>query len=76
MAPLEHVVHPEGHIVQKKHKFASGTLGARGASWRERRAKEMNEVSVTLGARGASWRVRRIDVEEETNLDGPKTLMP
>jgi hypothetical protein len=32
VAPLEHVVHPEGHVAQKKHKLASGTLGARGAS--------------------------------------------
>jgi hypothetical protein len=32
VAPLEHVVHPEGHVVQKKHKSTSGTLGARGAS--------------------------------------------
>jgi hypothetical protein len=32
VAPLEHVVHPEGHVAQKKHKLASVTLGARGAS--------------------------------------------
>jgi hypothetical protein len=32
VAPLEHVVHPEGHIMQNKHKLESGTLGARGAS--------------------------------------------
>jgi hypothetical protein len=30
VAPLEHVVHPEGHA--KETNEASGTLGARGAS--------------------------------------------
>jgi hypothetical protein len=28
--PLEHVVHPEGHITQEKQPEVSGTLGARG----------------------------------------------
>jgi hypothetical protein len=32
VAPLEHVVCPEGHVVQEKQKEASGTLGARSAS--------------------------------------------
>jgi hypothetical protein len=32
VAPLEHVVLPEGHIAQEKWKEASGTLGARSAS--------------------------------------------
>ena len=41
VAPLEHVVHPEGHVARKKHKLASGTLGAHGASWRACHMKEM-----------------------------------
>jgi hypothetical protein len=28
VAPLEHVVHPEGHVTQEKWNEASGTLGA------------------------------------------------
>jgi hypothetical protein len=32
VAPLEHVVCPEGNIVQGKWKEASGTLGAPSAS--------------------------------------------
>jgi hypothetical protein len=32
VAPLENVVHPEGHVAQGKQKEASGTLGARSAS--------------------------------------------
>jgi hypothetical protein len=32
VAPLEHVVRPEGHVAQGKWKEASGTLGARSAS--------------------------------------------
>jgi hypothetical protein len=32
VAPLEHVVRPEGHVTQGKWKEASGTLGARSAS--------------------------------------------
>jgi hypothetical protein len=29
VAPLEHMVHPEGHVTQEKWKEVSGTLGAR-----------------------------------------------
>jgi hypothetical protein len=32
LAPLEHVVHPEGHVAQGKWNEVSGTLGARSAS--------------------------------------------
>jgi hypothetical protein len=32
VAPLEHVVRPEGHNTQEKLKEASGALGARSAS--------------------------------------------
>jgi hypothetical protein len=32
MAPLEHMVRLEGHVVQEKSKETSGTLGACGAS--------------------------------------------
>jgi hypothetical protein len=32
VAPLEQVVHPEGHVAQGKHNGASGTLGAPSAS--------------------------------------------
>jgi hypothetical protein len=32
VAPLEHVVHPEGHVAQGKQIEASGTLGAPSAS--------------------------------------------
>jgi hypothetical protein len=32
VAPLEHVVHPEGHFTQEKCKEGGGTLGARSAS--------------------------------------------
>jgi hypothetical protein len=32
VAPLEHLVHLEGHVVQEKWKEVSGTLGARSAS--------------------------------------------
>jgi hypothetical protein len=32
VAPLEHVVHPEGHVMQEKWKEVSGTFGARSAS--------------------------------------------
>ena len=46
MAPLEHVVHPKGHVTQKKHKLASGTLGARGASWRARRIDDDEEMNL------------------------------
>ena len=28
VAPMEHVVHPEGHVGQEKWKEVSGTLGA------------------------------------------------
>ena len=66
VASLEHMVHPEGHVAQKKHKLASGTLGARGASWRAHHAIEANEASDTLGERSESWRVRRIDDGDET----------
>ena len=62
--------------VYQSVKSASGTLGARGASWRACRATEANKVSGTLGARSASWRARRIDDDVETNLDDPKTLTP
>jgi hypothetical protein len=30
--PLEHVVHPKGHVAQGKQNEASGTLGAPSAS--------------------------------------------
>ena len=59
--------------VYQINQEASGTLGARDASWRERHAKQKLEVSGTLGARSASWRPRRIDDVKGTNLDGPKT---
>jgi hypothetical protein len=36
-------VHPEGHVAQKKHKLASGTLGARGAK-RTRRVAPLEHV--------------------------------
>ena len=67
VAPLEHIVHLEGHVTQKKHKLASGTLGARGASWRARHAIEANEASGTLGERGASWRARNAIEENEAS---------
>jgi hypothetical protein len=40
VAPLEHVVHPEGNVTQEKWKEASDTLGARSASLRECSARE------------------------------------
>jgi hypothetical protein len=40
VALLEHGVHPEGHIALEKQNEASGTLGARSASLRVRRARE------------------------------------
>jgi hypothetical protein len=41
VAPLEHVVHPQGHVMQEKWKEASSTLGARGTSWRARCIRKM-----------------------------------
>jgi hypothetical protein len=32
VAPLEHMVHPEGHVAKEKLRVGSGTLGARSAS--------------------------------------------
>ena len=32
VAPLDHEVHPKGHIMQEEHKEVSGTLGARTTS--------------------------------------------
>jgi hypothetical protein len=52
VAPLEHVVHPEGHVAQKKHKRRVAPLEH--VVHPEGHAKETNEASGTLGARGAS----------------------
>ena len=40
VAPLEYVVHLEGHVVQEKWKEVSGTLGACSAFWRARRSRK------------------------------------
>jgi hypothetical protein len=53
VAPLEHVVHPEGHVAQKKHKKRVAPL-EHVVHPEGHRAKETNKASGTLGARGAS----------------------
>jgi hypothetical protein len=47
VAPLEHIVHPEGHIMQGKHKEVSGTLGARSAVLKGMSRKENRKRRVT-----------------------------
>jgi hypothetical protein len=51
VAPLEHVVRPEGHVAQGKHNEVSGTLGARSAHVAQ---GKHNEASGTLGAPSVS----------------------
>jgi hypothetical protein len=54
VAPLEHVVHPEGHITQKKHKKRVAPLEHVVHPEGHVVQKKHKLVSGTLGARGAS----------------------
>jgi hypothetical protein len=54
VAPLEHVVHPEGHVAQGKRKEASGTVGARSVSEGHAVQGKRKEAGGTPGARSAS----------------------
>jgi hypothetical protein len=54
VAPLEHVVHPEGHVAQKKHKKRVAPLEHVVHPEGHVAQRKGNEASGTLGARGAS----------------------
>ena len=66
VAPLEHVVHPEGHVAQRFTRQRVAPLEhvvcPKGHVARQKKIKE----SGTLGARSASCRARRFEDDDET----------
>ena len=64
VAPLEHMVHHEEHVAQKRHKKRVAPLEHMVHPEGHVVQKKHKLASGTLGPRGASWRARHIDVDE------------